>query len=82
MQHDYIEHFFSKSIHRSIENRYIDRSVSILEKRKSDSLSGPKNKKLIKNDMQHDYIEHFFQNRYIDRSKIDILIDRNRFSKK
>ena len=29
IQHDYIEHFFSKSI---TNNRYIDRSISIFEK--------------------------------------------------
>ena len=35
--------------------------------------------KLIQNDIRHAYSREFFENRYIDRSKIDISVDRYRF---
>ena len=35
--------------------------------------------KMLQNDMRHAYIRELFENRYIDRSKIDISVDRYRF---
>ena len=43
MQHAYIGQFFFKIDDRSIENRYIDRSVSIFQEIMPASFSGPKN---------------------------------------
>ena len=69
-----LDNFFK--IDTSIENRYIDRSVSIFEQNNAGFVLGTQ--KLIQNDLQHDYIGHFF-------FKIDISvhrsIDRYRFWK-